>query len=200
MNFKDENNLRRLKWAMHHKARDFFQSHFFEKLIQDFPHDENELLKLKKDFNARQLSTVDIFGVLLTYNLIQEIKTIPFDSSLDKKTHRVYVIRFFEGEETEFIKVGITKNKANTRGRSIPYKYEILYESRLLSNSFAKSIEDLIKTQFKENRYFPKKEFGGMVKECFKMHVSVAILSLIKDLVNKNTPFKLQGDNKEVLT
>ena len=78
---------------------------------------------------------------------------------------KVYLLKF-SGNDEEFYKVGITRQKLSERTRKIPYK---LIESKVIETTFyeAYKIEKKLKQKIKPQKYRPKIKFNGW-SECFK--------------------------------
>ena len=77
---------------------------------------------------------------------------------------KVYLLKF-SGNNEEFYKVGITRQKLSERTRKIPYK---LIESKVIETTFyeAYKIEKKLKQKIKPHKYRPKIKFDGC-GECF---------------------------------
>ena len=78
---------------------------------------------------------------------------------------KVYLLKF-SGNNEEFYKVGVTRQKLSQRTRKIPYN---LIESKVIETTFyeAYKIEKELKQKIKSQKYRPKIKFAGW-SECFK--------------------------------
>ena len=91
------------------------------------------------------------------FSLKPEMKDIPC---------KVYLLKF-SGNDEEFYKVGITRQKLSERTRKIPYT---LIESKVIETTFyeAYEIEKELKQKIKSKKYRPKIKFDGW-SECFTL-------------------------------
>lgn len=84
---------------------------------------------------------------------------------------KLYIIKCNDDTFNEsFYKIGKTFKSVNKRFKSkidLPYKYEIIKIIKGTSY-FVSELEQDLKNKYKEYRYIPLKEFGGMY-ECFKI-------------------------------
>lgn len=78
---------------------------------------------------------------------------------------KVYLLKF-SGNDEEFYKIGITRQRLSERTRKIPYD---LIESKVIETTFyeAYKIEKELKLKIKPQKYRPKIKFDGC-GECFK--------------------------------
>ena len=78
---------------------------------------------------------------------------------------KVYLLKF-SGNNEEFYKIGITRQKLSERTRKIPYN---LIESKVIETTFyeAYKIEKELKQKIKPQKYRPEIKFDGC-GECFK--------------------------------
>jgi hypothetical protein len=78
---------------------------------------------------------------------------------------KVYLLKF-SGNDEEFCKIGITRQKLSERTRRIPYN---LIESKVIETTFyeAYKIEKELKQKIKPQKYRPKIKFNGW-SECFR--------------------------------
>ena len=90
------------------------------------------------------------------FTLKPEMKDVPC---------KVYLLKF-SGNNEEFYKIGITRQKLSERTRKIPYN---LIESKVIETTFyeAYKIEKELKQKIKPQKYRPKIKFDGC-GECFK--------------------------------
>lgn len=91
------------------------------------------------------------------------------NSEMKNKPALLYIIKCYDNKES-FYKIGITTTSISKRygGKSkIPYDYELIYEYK--SNLYdCFKIEQSTIINFKNKKYIPKKQFGGMY-ECIKL-------------------------------
>jgi len=97
---------------------------------------------------------------------------------LKNKNGVFYILRFFNDENEQFIKIGITSSTIPKRYVQMnEYKYDIL---KIVKDSASKvyDIEKMIMKKYKHFRYIPKVKFEGHT-ECFS-------INKLNDILNEN--------------
>ena len=86
-----------------------------------------------------------------------------------KNTEAIFYMLILSNTEEEFLKIGITINKVNTRTNHLPYDVKVLREEHMtLFKAFCKEQEE--KELYKHLKYEPKIHFGGHT-ECFTLEL-----------------------------
>ena len=100
------------------------------------------------------------------------------------KIPKLYIVNFFNDEES-FIKIGITtKPNVNYRLKQVPYNYNIIEVFELLPEMVWK-LENLLKKEFRlKNKYIPNIWFKGMY-ECYNLEIKNTILMYINKIINE---------------
>jgi len=97
---------------------------------------------------------------------------------------QLYLLEFFDNEE-RFIKIGITKRTISARFQptSLPYEYKIV-DIMTTTLYAAWKIEQQIVQCFSEQKYLPRKKFGGN-GECFQRAALRKIRKTIMEISNE---------------
>lgn len=104
------------------------------------------------------------------------------------ESYKVYVIECFD-EQEQFIKIGRTFCPVHVRyfdNKSLPYKYEILYEIEDENPYHIYRLEGKLKREYKPMKYKPSKSFKGS-GECFSVQIKESLKKRLHEYTQRVT-------------
>lgn len=95
----------------------------------------------------------------------------------------LYILRLFN-ENENFVKIGITTRTVKHRALGFPYNIESIHEEIITDGALLFDLERHLLHTFKQDRYYPNIEFGG-VTECFNLKILETAVKEIFNFIEK---------------